>query len=134
LHRGGAPEDRNLHADLLFLGLHLLHGAGEVRERSVDDADLVARLERDTRLRLHGAFDDDLAKIIDLRGLHLLRALVANEPGDFGRVLYEVPDLFGHLHLYEDVAGEAGLLAHAGLAARPSLLNRLGGNEDLTEA
>ena len=38
------------------------------------------------------------------------------KPVTFGGVLDEVPGLLGHLHLDEDVAGEAGLLANALLA------------------
>ena len=71
----------------------------------------------DARLRLHRALDDALAEVVDLRRRHLLRALVADEAGDLRRVLDEVPDLLAHLHLDEDVAGEARLLADARLAA-----------------
>ncbi len=65
---------------------------------------------------------------------HLLRPLVADEAGDLGGVLDEVPDLLAHLHLDEDVAGEAGLLARAALTAGALLGHRLGRDEDLAEA
>src|SRR5262245_25838990 len=57
LDRGGAAEDRDQHAQLLLLRLHLLDDAGEVGERAVDDADAVAALEADARLGLHGPLD-----------------------------------------------------------------------------
>src|SRR5215831_4540372 len=121
-----ASEDRDLDLELLLVGFDLFDRPREVRERAVDDADLVAGLERDARLRLHGPLDDDLAKIVDLRRLHFLRPLIPDEFRDLGGLLHEVPGLLAHLHLDEDVAGEAVLLADARLAARALLLNRLG--------
>ena len=67
-------------------------------------------------LRLDRALDDAPAQVLDLLRTHFLRALVADEAGDLRGVLDEVPGLLAHLHLDEDVAGEAGLLADALLA------------------
>src|SRR5579883_272604 len=61
LDRRGASEDRDLDAELLLVGLDLLDRAREVGERAVDDADLVARLERHARLGLDRPLDDALA-------------------------------------------------------------------------
>ena len=45
LDRRGAAEDADQHAELLLLGLHFFDDAREVRERPVDDADVLALLE-----------------------------------------------------------------------------------------
>src|ERR687883_240787 len=58
LDGGRAPEDRHEDAQLALVGLHLFHRAVEVRERAVDDADLIALLELDLRLRLERALRD----------------------------------------------------------------------------
>src|SRR5580704_10121297 len=102
LDRRRAAEDRDLHPQLLLVGFDLFDRPREVRERPVDDANLVARLERDARLRLDSTLDDALSQILDLRRRHLLRPLVTDEAGDLGRVLDEVPHVFAHLHLDED--------------------------------
>src|ERR1019366_6688346 len=117
-----------------LVGLDLFDGSRKIRERAVDDSNLVPRLERDARLRLHRALDDALAEIVDLRRRHFLRALVTDEARDLRRVLDEVPDVFAHLHLDEDVTGEARLLAHMRLTARACLRDSLGRDEHLSIA
>src|SRR5260370_8278624 len=52
LDGGGPAEDRHLDLHPPALGIHVLHDALEVDERSVDDADLIAPLEDRLRLRL----------------------------------------------------------------------------------
>src|SRR5262249_8783985 len=115
----GPSENRNVDLELLLVRPNLGDGPGEVREVSVDDADLVADLERNARLRFDRTFDDDLSEIVDLRRLHLLGTLVTDEAGDLRRLLDEVPRFFGHLHLDEDVTGEAVPLFDAALPVRP---------------
>src|SRR5262249_43492195 len=133
LHARRPAEDRHLHLELLLVHLHVVDGAGEVRERAVEHADLFTHLEALTRLRLDDALLHPAAEVVDLRLRHLLRRLVADEAGDLRRVLDEVPDDLAHLHLDEDVAGEAQLLADARLAAGPVLRDRLAGDENLAE-
>src|ERR1700678_2414918 len=41
LDGGGSAEDRDLHLELLLVGLHLFDRPGEIGESTVDDADLV---------------------------------------------------------------------------------------------
>src|ERR1039458_282826 len=134
LDRGRSPEDRHLDPDLLLVGFDLFPRAREVRERPVDDPDLVARLERHPRLGLDRPLHDALPELVDLGRRHLPRLLLADETGDLRRVLHEVPDLLGHLHLDEDVAGEDRLLAGAALPAGASLGDRFGRDEHLAEA
>src|SRR5580704_1621437 len=134
LDRRSAAENRHLHAELLLVGFDLFHRAREVRECAVDDADLVASFEGDARLWLHRTLDDALSQVVDLRRRDLLWALIADESGDLRRVLDEVPQLLAHLHLDEDVAREARLLAHTSLAAGALLGDRFRGDEDLAEA
>src|SRR5262249_51611870 len=113
LDRSGAPENRNLDLELLLLGFDLFDRAREIGECAVDDANLVALFEGEARLGFDGALDNAFAKLFDLGRLHFLRRLVADEAGDLGRVLDEVPNRLAHLHLDEDVTGEAVLLANA---------------------
>src|SRR5713226_9186247 len=114
LDGGGPAEDRHLDLHPPALGIHVLHDALEVDERSVDDADLVAPLEDRLRLRL-------------LRpGLHLPQDVVhlvlrerdrlvprADEAGHLGRRAHQVPRLVGQLHLDQHVAREELLLGLA---------------------
>ena len=60
------PKIDDLHLELLLVGLDLLDRAREVRERAVDDADLVAHVEVHAGLRLDRALDDRGALILDL--------------------------------------------------------------------
>src|SRR5580692_5050100 len=65
LDRCSAAEDRHLHAKLLLVGFDLFDRTGEVSESSVDDADLVAGFEGDTRLGLIRTLDDALSQIVN---------------------------------------------------------------------
>ena len=55
------------------------------------------------------------------------------KPVTLGVSLTRCQTVLAHLHLDEDVAGEAELLADAGLAARPVLGDRLARDQDLAE-
>src|SRR6185437_13137394 len=127
------PEDRHLHLQLLLVHLHVVHRPREVGEGSVEDPNLLAHLEGLARLRLDDALLDPATQVVDLGDRHLLRGLVADEAGDLRGVLDEVPDDLAHLHLDEDVPGQAELLTHARLAAGPVLRDGLAGDEDLAE-
>ena len=98
-----------------------------------DDADLITFVELMTGLRLDRTLVDALAHFFDVRGLHLLRALVADEAGDLRRVLDDVPDVLAHLHFDEDVAGEAGLGLHALAAIFQRVGHLLGRDQDFSE-
>ncbi len=120
----GPAEDRHFDLQLLLVHLHVVDGASEVGEGAVQDADLLAHLERQPRLRLHRPLDDAAPQVLDLRDGHLLRSLVADEASDLRRVLHEVPHRLAHLHLDEDIAREAELLPDARLAARLKEIRR----------
>src|SRR5260370_18335487 len=129
LDGGGPAEDRHLDLHPPALGIHVLHDALEVDERSVDDADLVAPLEDRLRLRL-------------LRpGLHLPQDVVhlvlrerdrlvprADETGHLGRRAHQVPRLLGQLHPDQHVAREE-LLPALALLLVPDLDHLLGRHE-----
>src|SRR6266403_3565694 len=117
LDGGGAPEDADQHAQLPLVRLHLFHHAVEVLERAVDHLHLLALLEEHLGLRLDrplGHLVRDLAHLGlgDVRdGARVGRA--AEEAGDLGGRLDDVPGLVVELHVDEDVAGEE--LARRGL-------------------
>src|SRR3984893_1290898 len=116
-HRRGAAEDRHQHPHAALVGVHFLDGAVEVRERAVDHADVVALLELDLRLGLERALGELGGQPRDLllgdggRG-----GGVADESGDLGRVLHQVPGAVVQLHLHQDVAGKELALGGALLA------------------
>src|SRR5580700_3867466 len=93
----GPAEDGDLHLELLLVHLHVVDGAREVRERSIEHADLLAGLEGLARLRLDHALLDAAAQVLDLAERHLLGRLVPDEAGHLGRVLDQVPHLLAHL-------------------------------------
>ena len=132
-HRGGPTEDLHHHPDLLLVRHHLVDEAREVRERPAHDADVLALLEADLRLRLDRAFLDLLRHARDFVVVDRRRAVAAaDEAGDLRRVLHDVPGLVGQLHVDEDVAGEE-LAARRALLALHHLDHVLLGNQDLVE-
>src|SRR5438309_7056857 len=117
LDGGGAPEDADQHAQLPLVRLHLLHHAVEVLEGAVDHLHLLALLEEHLGLRLDrplGHLVRDLAHLgLGDGGDGARVGRAAEEAGDLGRRLDDVPGLVVELHVDEDVAGEE--LARRGL-------------------
>src|SRR5205814_10160175 len=106
----------------------------ERRERAIADPDLLADFKGDRRLwpldaLLHLVHDARRLVVAD-RGR--LDAATAEEAGDFGGILDEVPRLVVHIHLYEDIAGEKFAL-RADLSAAFDFDDLLGRHEDLLE-
>src|SRR6185312_2253275 len=108
LDRRRASEDRHHDLDLLTLGIHFVHYAGEIGERPVDDLDVLAGLERnlgraaETPAGFHVAenpFHLGLAE----RDRILTRS---HEPGDSGHVLNDQPCLLIQVYLDEHIGGK----------------------------
>src|SRR5712664_876613 len=103
----GAAEDRDQHPHAPLVGVHFLHRAVEVRERSVHHAHVVAFLELHFRLRLQRSLGELGREPRDLVLADRGRlGGVADESGDLRRVLHQVPGAVVQLHLDEDIAGE----------------------------
>src|SRR3990172_2518748 len=120
LHGGLADEEGDQHAHLALFDVDLVHGANEVHEGTVGDADALAELEADLDARLFGphlAEDGEHLRLLQRRW----RGAGADEAGYAGRVAHDGPGLAGqrllllrgrrvvlpHLHhLDQDVAGE----------------------------
>src|ERR1700687_2730128 len=134
LDRGRPAEDRHRDLDPRFLLVDFLDDAVERGERPVGDAHLLAHLEDDRRLRPLDALLD-LAH--DPRGLALADrrrpAAAAEEAGDLGGVLDEVPSLVVEVHLDQHIAREE-LALGAALGSALHLDDLLGRHQDLLEA
>src|SRR5918996_5676408 len=105
LHRRLAAEDADEHLDLVPLGVDLVHGADELGERAVLDADALALGVLDLELR---RLDPHLLEdLLDLGLLERQRPVArADEARDARRVAHDVPALVAHDHLDQHVAGE----------------------------
>src|SRR3954471_5364485 len=132
LDRGLAAEDR--HEDLELRGVLVDLGdlAGEVRQRAGDDLDRLA--DRELRLRRDLRGDLAVQQAVDL-GLGERHRLVrgADESGDAGRALDELPRVVVELHVHEDVAGHRPLL-HGRLLVVLHLGHGLGRDDDLAHS
>src|SRR5690606_6285058 len=91
LDRGGPAEDRHEDPNLLLVGIDLFDRPCEVRERTVRNADVVALLEDDARLRLRLALRHLLRDDRDLPLGDDHRVAAANEAADLRGVLDEMP-------------------------------------------
>src|SRR5438552_9072628 len=107
----GPAEDRHDHLHPPALGVHVVHHALEVDERSVDDAHLVAALEHGLGLGLLGARLHLTEDVVDLivRQRDRLRP-GPDEPGDLRRRAHEMPRVVRQLHLDRHVPREELLL------------------------
>src|SRR5690349_2956017 len=133
LHRRGAAEDRDQHPHAALVGVHFLDGAVEVREGAVHHPHAVAFLELHLRLRLERALGELGGEARDLVLAHRRRlGGVADEAGDLGRVLDQVPGAVVELHLHEDVAWEE-LALRGALLALHHLDDVLHRDEDVAE-
>src|SRR6185312_855784 len=128
----GAAEDADQHAELLLLGLHFFDDAREVGERTLDDANVLALVEADARLRLGRAVGHLRVDRGDVLLGNRRRVGPAEEAGDLGRVLDEVEGLLVELHLDEHVA-RIELAGRGAALPLDHLENRLGRDEDLPE-
>src|SRR5438128_3341788 len=107
----GPAEDRHDHLHPPALGVHVVHHALEVDERSVDDAHLVAALEHGLGLGLLGARLHLAHDLVDRLGRERDRLVArADEARHLRRAAHEVPRVVGQLHLHQHVAGEELLL------------------------
>src|SRR5262245_44617905 len=107
LNRRRATEDRDHDLQCRAVEIDVLDDAGEVREGTVGNPDVLPLLERVLRLRLLLRRRDAVQDLLDLvrgQGRRLLAG--HDEPRHLRRVLDEVPGVVGHLHLDDDVAGE----------------------------
>src|SRR5688572_16008604 len=134
LHRRRAAEDRDRHAQLVLVVVHVLDVAVKVRERAILHTHRFAHLEQHFRARLLHAFLDLVQDVLHLflRDRRGFGRRAADEAGHLRRVLHEVPGVVGHLHLDQHVAREELALADVLLAAfhLDHFLNR---HEDLPE-
>src|SRR3954452_17756355 len=129
LDRRLSAEDRHQHLQLRGVLVDLRDLAREVRQRAGDDLDRLA--DRELRLRRDLRGDLAVQQAVDL-GLGERHRLVrgADESGDAGRALDELPRVVVELHVHEDVAGHRPLL-HGRLLVVLHLGHRLGGDDDL---
>src|SRR5438067_9672949 len=133
LDRRGAAEDADEHAHAALVGIHFLDGAVEVRERSVHDPHVVTLFELHLGLGLERAFGELGGEPGDLVLAHRRRlGGVADEAGDLGRVLHQVPGAVVELHLHQDVPGKE-LAPGAALLALHHLHHVLHRDEDVAE-
>src|SRR2546425_1185157 len=126
----GPAEDRHDHLHPPALGVHVVHHALEVDERSVDDAHLVAALEHGLGLGLLGARLHLTEDVVDLivRQRDRLRP-GPDEPGDLRGRAHEMPRVVRQLHLDQHVPREELLLGLA-LLLVADLDHFLGRHED----
>src|SRR5918994_5410057 len=130
LGRRLAPEDADEHLEAALLGVDLGDLAGEVRQRPGDDLDALALGEVGPDLRPLDARDVEQAVDLGLGKRHglVLTAAAAYEAGHPGGVLHQPQRVRRHVHVDEDVAGQAPLL---GLHLLPVLgLHDLLGRDD----
>src|SRR2546425_313798 len=129
----GAPEDGHHHLDRGPVVVDLVHETGEIRERPVDDADRVAPLEVELRLRLfrrhRDLVDDPVHLFLGERRRLLPRA---HEAGHLRSVLDHVPSGVVHLHVDQHVSREKFLLGND-LGAVPHLHDVLRRDQDFAD-
>src|SRR5487761_2234924 len=105
LHRSRPAKNRNQHAQRIALRIDLVHLALEVRERSIDNADQLALLERHLRARTFRSRRLTIEHLVDLiRAQRNGRLSAAHEPRDPRRIFHAMPQLVVHFHLHHDVA------------------------------
>src|SRR5678815_4950182 len=100
LDRSRAAENAHHHLDLAALEVHLVDLTGEIRERTVDDLDVLADAERHRRdgLRLGGLhLAEDPPNLVLLEGRR--RGAGADEARHARHVLHQVARIRVHLHL-----------------------------------
>src|SRR5687767_246485 len=116
--RRGTTEDRDRHADLALLVVHVLDGAVEVGERAVLDAHVLADHEFDLVAGLLGALFHLAEDLLDLVVGDGSRPVLgaADEAGHLVGVLHQVPGFVVHDHLDQHVAGVEATLGAALLA------------------
>src|SRR5215469_12845834 len=134
LHRRGAAKHLDHHPHLLLLRPHFVHKAREIGERTADDADILAFLETDLRLRLDRAFLDLLGHPRDLLvGDRGRMRPTAHEACHLRSAAHDVPGLVVQVHVDEDVTGEE-LSLRGSLLALHHLDDVLLRDEHLVEA
>src|SRR5690606_11033861 len=134
LHRSGAPENKNRDLDPALLVVDLFDHAVEIRERTVDDTNGLARLEQRLGLGFVTAVRNTAQNgfrlaICDRGGL--VRG-ATDETHHTRRILDQVPGRLVHLHLDQHVARKELALALA-LLAIAHFHHFFGGHEDLAE-
>src|SRR5205085_680672 len=106
LNRRRPPEDRDRHAQLALLVVHVLHVAVEIRERTFLDPYRFAQLEQHLRPRLFDTLLHLLQDRVDvlLRDRRRLVGRAAHEARHLRRALHEMPGVVGHFHFDQNVA------------------------------
>src|ERR1022692_3847691 len=124
LDRGLAAEDRDEHLELLGIGVDLVHGSRERRERAVHHGNRLAHLEVHRR----GPHGLGLLRCLLLRHRREQRSHLAeaerrglarqpDETGHAGSIADRSPRLVGNVHAHQDVTGQHLLLDLLPLAA-----------------
>src|SRR5882672_5468528 len=135
LDRRRPPEDRHRHAQLRLVVVDVLDRAMEIGERAFAHPHRLADLEQHLGLGfLHALLHllQDVLHFLVADGRWLAAMRAADEAGDLGRVLHQVPGVVSHVHLDENVAGEELPLGNVLLPAF-HLDDFLGGHQDLAE-
>src|SRR5262245_84508 len=136
LHGGLAPEDADHDLELAALRVDLVDHPVEIRERPVDDLDLLADMEGDLAdlLRFLGLGLAALEDPVHFLVRHRHRPVAGpDEAGDARDVVDQVQHLLVHLELHEHIAGEE-LAVHLDLLPLLHLGHFFHGDQHLTEA
>src|ERR1039457_1591627 len=106
LHRCGASENRHHHAQRTAFRIDVVHFAGEIRERSVDDAHRIVLLERHLGPRPFRRGSLPVQNLVHFfRAQWHRRIPAAHKTRHAGRVLHFMPQRVAHFHFHQHVTG-----------------------------
>src|SRR6185369_4411160 len=129
--RTSEDGDRNL--ERAFVGADLFDDAAEIRERTVDDFDLLSDFECDLGFRPRGPFLELNRDLLDFLLRNRRRVgRTADETRDFRRARDRVPGVVGQLHLHEHVT-RVQVARRSALLSLDELDDLLGRNQRLAE-